>query len=125
MAGLNGGMLGVPNAGLMAGVNGPLANAAVPAMLAGGLNQALVAGGAAGLLGQQRFAQGNAGGAMPQPQQLQQQQQLPVQLDPARRFRRQLMKEDNVVQTTEDSQIETATETTPLPCDEDGQLDDY
>ncbi|XP_042341321.1 secretory calcium-binding phosphoprotein 9 [Plectropomus leopardus] len=53
------------------------------------------------------------------------QQQLPVQPDPLRRFRRQIMKQDNILKTTVDTQIPAPTETTStIPCDDDHH-DDY
>ncbi|XP_056228922.1 secretory calcium-binding phosphoprotein 9 [Seriola aureovittata] len=55
---------------------------------------------------------GLAGGAVPQ--------QLPLQPDPLRRFRRQIMKQDNSMKTTVDTQIPAPTDTvTTTACDED------
>nr|XP_033481296.1 secretory calcium-binding phosphoprotein 9 [Epinephelus lanceolatus] len=53
------------------------------------------------------------------------QQQPPLQPDPLRRFRRQIMKQDNPLKTTVDTQIPapTGTTTTTPPCDD--HHDDY
>ncbi|XP_044045172.1 secretory calcium-binding phosphoprotein 9 [Siniperca chuatsi] len=54
------------------------------------------------------------------------QQQLPLQPDPLRRFRRQIVKQDNTLKTTVDTQIPAPTETTTTtPCDEEDHHEDY
>ncbi|XP_038570751.1 secretory calcium-binding phosphoprotein 9 [Micropterus salmoides] len=52
------------------------------------------------------------------------QQQLPVQPDPLRRFRRQIMKQENALKTTVDTQIPAPAETTTTPCDKEGHHED-
>ncbi|XP_041790195.1 secretory calcium-binding phosphoprotein 9 [Chelmon rostratus] len=59
---------------------------------------------------------GNVGGAV------QQQQQLPPQLDPLRRFRRQTEKQDGTFKTTVDTQIPAPTEAmATAPCGREGR----
>ncbi|XP_068583808.1 secretory calcium-binding phosphoprotein 9 [Cebidichthys violaceus] len=54
------------------------------------------------------------------------QQQFPLQPDPFRRFRRQVMKQDDTLKTTVDTQIPAPTEsTTTTPCDADYHHEDY
>ncbi|KAG7241255.1 hypothetical protein INR49_025773 [Caranx melampygus] len=124
---------------LMAAMNAAMLNgmvAANPGMMAGGLNPRMVAGGGAGLTGQPLFVQfvpgvpafaapgpvpnmypvpavnpGIVGGAVPQ--------QLPLQPDPLRRFRRQIMKQGKAMKTTVDTQIPAPTDTvTTTVCEE-------
>ncbi|GLD66897.1 secretory calcium-binding phosphoprotein 9 [Lates japonicus] len=105
-------MMAAMNGGMMGGMNGGMVNGANPGMMAGGLNPPMVAGGGAGFIGQPQFAQGITGGAMPQ--------QLPIQPDPLRRFRRQIMTQGNTMRTTVDTQIPAPTDpTTTTLCDED------
>ncbi|TKS68206.1 hypothetical protein D9C73_002267 [Collichthys lucidus] len=78
-------------------MNRGLANAALPGIMAGGMNPPVLAGGGAGFFRQPQFAQGIPGGAM--------QQQPPFQPDPLRRFRRQIMKQDGTSKNTVDTQI--------------------
>ncbi|XP_040892567.1 secretory calcium-binding phosphoprotein 9 [Toxotes jaculatrix] len=61
---------------------------------------------------------GVPGGVMPP-------QQLPLQPDPLRRFRRQIMKQGNTIKTTVDTQIPAPTDTiTTTVCDEDDHHED-
>ncbi|XP_071361503.1 secretory calcium-binding phosphoprotein 9 [Trachinotus anak] len=60
---------------------------------------------------------GITGGAMPQ--------QLPLQPDPLRRFRRQIMKQGNTMKTTVDTQIPAPTDTiTTTACDDEDHHQD-
>ncbi|XP_061585694.1 secretory calcium-binding phosphoprotein 9 [Cololabis saira] len=66
----------------------------------------------------QQAQMGMAGGVMQPPI-----QQVPVQLDPLRRFRRQVMKSDNTVKSAVDTQIPTPTESVTTPtCKKDKPL---
>ncbi len=56
LGGINGGLGGL-NPGLLGGMNGRLANVAIPGVMAGGLNPPMVAGGVAGLFRQPQLAQ--------------------------------------------------------------------
>ncbi|XP_040043018.2 secretory calcium-binding phosphoprotein 9 [Gasterosteus aculeatus] len=54
------------------------------------------------------------------------QQQLPFQPDPLGRFRRQVVKRDNTLKSTVETQIPAPSEiTTTTPCDKDYQHEDY
>ncbi|XP_050926558.1 secretory calcium-binding phosphoprotein 9 [Lates calcarifer] len=144
MGGMNGGMMGGMNGGMVNGANpGMMAGGLNPPMVAGGgagfIGQPQFAQFVPGVpafvpapvpnvypvnalpvmgvpqmapMNPQQPLMGITGGAVPQ--------QLPIQPDPLRRFRRQIMTQGNTMRTTVDTQIPAPTDpTTTTLCDED------